>query len=274
MTDIGTTFTPDADLLERVLPLAGTIEIPPDTIATRRGVLDEDALDLLGEVARYARLTVHGVGLSIGSVDGWNEDYLQLLDTLFARLPIAWHSEHLGYTTVDGASLGTMLVLPRVEESLDLLCPRIEKIQSRYGVPFLLEHVVNLLPEPPVADYSYAGFLNEIVRRTGCGLLLDVYNLQCDAHNNGVLDIDAFFDELDFAAVREIHVANGVERNGMLLDIHSRRTRPDTRALLDRVLTRATNAETVIFELVPEAVPTLGHDEIVQELAELRERAA
>ncbi len=272
--DIGTTFTPDADLLERVLPLASTIEIPPDTIATQRGALDADALDLLDQVAQYARLTIHGVGLSIGSVDGWNEDYFSLLDTLFARLPIAWHSEHLGYTTVNGASLGTMLVLPRIEESLDLLCPRIEKIQSRYRVPFLLEHVVNLLPESPIADYSYAGFLNELVRRTGCGLLLDVYNLQCDAHNNRVVDIDAFLDELKFDAVREIHVANGVEREGMWLDIHSRRTRGDTRALLDRVLMRATNAETVIFETVPEAVPVLGHDEIVAELTELRERAA
>jgi uncharacterized protein len=272
--DIGTTFTPDAGLLERVLPLATTIEIPPDTIATQRGVLDEDALDLLSEVAEYARLTVHGVGLSIGSVDGWNEDYFGLLDTLFARLPIAWHSEHLGYTTANGASLGTMLVLPRIEESLDLLCPRIEKIQARYGVPFLLEHVVNLLPEPPGADYSHASFLNEIVRRTGCGLLLDVYNLQCDAHNAG-LNIDVFLAELDGEAVRELHVANGVERDGMLLDIHSRRTRSDTRTLLDRVIGRTPNAETVIFELVPEAVPALGHDQIVDELALLvRGRAA
>jgi uncharacterized protein len=272
--DIGTTFTPDADLLERILPLASTIEIAPHTIATPRGALDDDALELLAEVARYARLTVHGVGLSIGSIDGWNEGYLAFLDALFDRLPIAWHSEHLGYTTVNGMSLGTMLALPRIEESLDLLCPRIEKIQLRYGAPFLLEHAVNLLPEPPIADYSYAGFLNEMVRRTGCGLLLDVYNLQCDAHNNRVLDIDAFLDELDFAAVREIHVANGIERDGMLLDIHSRRTRPDTRALLDRILIRATNAEAVIFEIVPEAVPTLGHDQIVEELTELRGRAA
>lgn len=265
--DIGTTFTPDADLLERVLPLATTIEIAPDAI-------DADALELLVDVARYARLTVHGTGLSIGSVDGWNEDYFTLLDALFARLPIAWHSEHLGYTTVNGASLGTMLVLPRIEESLELLCPRIEQIQSRYGVPFLLEHAVNLLPEPPIADYSYAGFLNEIVRRTGCGLLLDVYNLQCDAHNNKVIDIDAFLDELAFDAVREIHVANGIEREGMLLDVHSRRTRSDTRALLERILMRATNVEAVIFETVPEAVPSIGHDQIVEELTELRARAA
>jgi uncharacterized protein len=270
---IGTTFTPDIDLLERVLGLADVIEVPPDTIATRRGTIAEDALELLAEVAHHAWLTVHGVGLSIGSVEGWNDDYLGLLDTLFARLSIAWHSEHLGYTTVGGASLGTMLVLPRIEESLDLLCPRIEAMQRRYGVPFLLEHVVNLLPDPPEEDYSPAGFLNELVRRTGCGLLLDVYNLQCDAHNRA-LDVDRFLDELNFDAVREIHVANGVERRGVLLDIHSRGLRDDTHALLDRVLARATSAQAVVFEVVPEAVPSLGHDAIAAELERLHARVA
>ncbi|HEX6085909.1 MAG TPA: DUF692 family protein [Thermoanaerobaculia bacterium] len=265
---IGTNFVPDVDFLERILGTADVLEIPPDVIASHSGAIDEDAMAMLDEVAAHARLIVHGVGLSIGSADGWNDDYLRLLDALFARLPIAWHSEHLGYTTVAGESLGTMLVLPRVEESLDLLCPRIEAIQRRYGVPFLVEHVVNLLPEPPEADYSPAAFLNELVRRTGCGLLLDVYNLQCDVHNHA-LDVGRFLDELQFDAVREIHVANGVERDGVLLDIHSRALRDDTRALLAQVRPRATNAEAVIFELVPEAVPVLGHEAIAAELERL-----
>ena len=273
MHAIGTTFTFDVDLLERVLPVADIIEIGPDTIAIERGRIDEDALEVLEEVAEHARLTIHGVGLSIGSAGGWNEDYLSLLDTLFAHLPIEWHSEHLGYTTVEGQALGTMLVLPRIEESLDLLCPRIHAIQQRYGVPFLIEHVVSLLPDHPHADYSPAAFLNEIVRRTGCGLLLDVYNLQCDVHNLN-LDLDRFLGELAFDAVREIHVANGVERGGLMLDIHSRGLRDDTRLLLDKILTRAPNVEAVIFEVVPEAVPSLGHSAIVAELELLRARAA
>jgi uncharacterized protein len=273
MISIGTTFAADVDLLERVLPLSDVIEVSPDTIAERRGRLDEDAADLLEEVARYAPLIVHGVGLSIGSASGWNDDYLRLLDALFARFPIAWHSEHLGYTTVEGQPLGTMLVLPRIEESLDLLCPRIEAIQQRYDLPFLLEHVVSLLPDPPGEDYTPAGFLNEIVHRTGCGLLLDVYNLQCDAHNRG-LDLDAFLAELRFDAVREIHVANGVERNGLMLDIHSRGLRDDTRALLQTILARSPNVQAVIFEVVPEAIPTLGHDAIARELELLRGKAA
>ena len=82
-------------------------------------------------------------------------------------------------------------------------------------------------------------------------------------------DVGRFLDELQFEAVREIHVANGVERDGVLLDIHSRALRDDTRALLAQVRPRATNAEAVIFELVPEAVPVLGHEAIAAELERL-----
>lgn len=277
MIAFGTSYsTRDAVLRDRVLPLVDYIELTPDSVASMRGgqaVISRDVLDELEDVAARARLIVHGVGLSIGSADGCNESYFRLLDTLFDRLPIAWHSEHLAYTSVDGNSLGTMLVLPRIEQSLDLVCPRIERIQRRYGVEFLLEHVVSLLPEIGDCDYSHAAFLNEIVRRTGCGLLLDVYNLECDAHNLG-LDVAAFLDELDLAAVREIHIANGTIQRGLKLDVHSQTTAATTRALLNDVLTRAPNAEVVVFELLPEAIPVVGHDAIVAELELLGGRAA
>ena len=77
---------------------------------------------------------------------------------------------------------------------------------------------------------SPAGFLNTLAREAGCGLLLDVYNLQCDEANHG-LHLDGFFEELDLAAVGEVHVANGVKRRGFQLDVHSGLTDPSTVAL-------------------------------------------
>src|SRR6266702_2963915 len=100
-----------------------------------------------------------------------------------------------------------MLALPRTEYALDMVCERVCAIQDRYGMPFLLENIVHVLPDFP-GEYSNAAFLNELTARTGCGLLVDVYNLQCDAHNHG-LDVSAFLAELDFTKVREIHVACG-----------------------------------------------------------------
>jgi uncharacterized protein len=277
MPGIGTSYTPrDPQLMARVLPLVDYVELVPDNIATMRNgapAFDADAIEHVRDISSRTGVIAHGVGLSIGSIDRWNDAYLGLLDALFDTVPISWHSEHLGYTMAGGAGLGTMLTLPRVEEALDVICPRVAAIQARYAVPFLLEHVVSLLPEHPESDYSPAGFLNEIVRRTGCGLLLDLYNLECDAHN-GQLDVEAFLDELDLDAVREIHVANGVERRGVMLDIHSRGTRPETQLLLDRVLERASHVDAVVFEFVPEAVPTLGLDAIERELEVLRGKVA
>src|SRR5262249_19229831 len=124
-------------------------------------------------------IIVHGVGLSIATAEGWCDRYIRLLDELFERLPIAWHSEHLAYTRAAGEDLGTMLPPPRTAEVLDLLCERIAVLRARYPVTFLLEHVVRILPDPP-GEYSEAGFLNALARESGAGILIDAYNLECD----------------------------------------------------------------------------------------------
>ncbi len=70
-------------------------------------------------------ILLHGVGLSIGSYDRWNDDYIRLLDQLFDSIPsIKWHSEHLAYTQVNGENLGTMLTLPRTNEAIELISRR------------------------------------------------------------------------------------------------------------------------------------------------------
>jgi uncharacterized protein len=260
----------DGPLLERLLERARYIEITPDTIA-RHGVdgyeLDPKALAELEGIGSRARLLVHGVGLSIGSHEGYSEVYLRLVDELFSRFDIAWHSEHLAYTTVGGENLGTMLAMPRTGEALDMICQRVCAIQKRYPAPFLLENVVHLLPDAP-SQYSDAQFLNQIGSQTGCGLILDIYNMECDAHNYG-FDVDAFLSELKFESVRELHLAGGTSYGGMQLDVHSRVTAASTVALAANVMERTTRLQAVTYEYLKEAVPSLGHDAICGELARL-----
>jgi uncharacterized protein (UPF0276 family) len=187
-----------------------------------------------------------------------------------SQVNVRWHSEHLGYTRVDGQHLGIMLALPRTEQALDLVCERVLRLQSMFGIPFLLENIVHVVPPYP-EGYSPAGFLNAIAARTGCGLLLDIYNLECDAHNHG-LDVGAFLDELNGSAVCELHLACGVERNGFLLDVHSRLTRPCTVTLAQYTLANvAPQTELAVYEFMPEAVPGLGRQSIGCELARLRD---
>jgi uncharacterized protein (UPF0276 family) len=272
----------DPGLAARLVPVVDYLEVAPDDlvhVGGDRTRLDPEVVAHVRDLATAVPLVVHGVGLSIGTATGASSIYLSLLDQLLEEVELAWHSEHLGYTTVDGHFLGTMLNVPRTGEALDVIAERVEHLMARYGLPFLLENVAHLLPDPG-GPWSPAGFLNELVERTGCGVLLDVYNLECDAANVGH-DIDAFLAELRLDAVAEIHVAGGVQEAGFQLDVHSRRPRPST---LDRAArARAAGSGTVgvadqlpdiavTFEALPQAVPSIGADGVIEELARLRSR--
>ena len=258
--------------LAAVAPLVDFVEVALDSVAETGGngsVLRESALQTLATISDRVRFIVHGTGLSIGSHEGCSEEYLRLLEQFLDFHDADWHSEHLGYTRVDGEFLGTMLALPKTEDVLAMICGRVASIQERLALPFLLENIVHILPDYP-GDYTEAEFLNLLCERTGCGLILDVYNLECDVHNHG-FDIEAFLADLDVSRVREIHVACGVEHKGFLVDVHSRRLRQSTIELARRVVGLAAGAvEVVTYELVPEAVPVLGHGAIREELAKLR----
>lgn len=265
----------DSDLLDRILPLVDYLEVAPDSIALSRNgysSLRPELLDQLASIPAHTGLLVHGIGLSIGTADGWNSSYIRLLDEFFSRFTPRWHSEHLGYTHVAGENLDTMLALPRTEEMLDLLCERIRILQERYKVPFLVEHIIHLLPDAP-AEYTPAGFLNAVTSRTGCGLILDAYNLQCDAHNFG-FDIPSFLDELNLEPVREMHLAGGFEHHGFQLDIHSQPTADSTIALARQILPRCPNLEVVTWELLKEAAPSLGPSGVCSELERIRSAVA
>lgn len=262
----------DPELLARIAPLIDMIEITPDAIARSEGNhvrLRSEALDEYASVLPKVELIVHGVGLSIGSFDQWNETYLHLLDGILDRFDLKWHSEHLGYTTVAGENIGTMLPLPRTEEALDMVCERIRILQERYRIPFLLEHVIHLLPAE-AEQFTPAGFLNAITSRTGCGLILDAYNLECDACNQG-LNISSFLDELDLTRVRELHIAGGVRHNGFQLDIHSRPVCQTTLALARDIVARSPGLRAVTYEFLKEAISSLTHDVICAQLREIRE---
>lgn len=271
---IGATYEGrDPTLLERILPLVDYIEVTLETISEIKNgelCLSDSVMAELKNLDKTVQIIVHGVSLSIGSHEGWSPTYLRLLDGFVEQVDVAWHSEHLGYTKVDGQHLGIMLAMPKTDEALDMLCERVNAIQERYRLPFLLENIVHVVPDCP-ADYSDAAFLNALADRTGCDLILDVYNLECDAHNHG-FDIPGFLNELHFAHVRELHVACGVEHNGLLLDVHSRRTRSSTVELAQSVIRRSPGEiKAVVYEFMPEAVPGLGHNAIAEELVRLRE---
>jgi len=271
---IGTTYEGGRpDFLEKLLPIVDYLEFSPDSLATsRNGVasINPEKLAELKEVNNKVNFLVHGVGLSIGSYDGVSKNYLKLLDELFENLDLKWHSEHLAYMFVEGINLGTMVTLPRTNETLSMVCDRVNIIQERYKIPFLLENVVSLLPEYH-SHYSHADFLNRICDNTGCGLILDIYNLQCDAYNHG-LNIESFLKELNCNHIKEFHLASGYMDSGFMTDIHAGLTSDTTLNLTQQILDsyRPANLEAITYELLDEFVERVGQEAIVNELEKLK----
>lgn len=236
------------------------------TLVYRPALLD-DALSCCAEHS----LVVHGLGLSIGSVSGWEEGYLRILDELHTRREFIWHSEHLGFMTTRDATgqpmhTGVPLPLPFTEEALDLIVPRAESLCRRYGVPFLIENLTYYLPHLPAdGGRDEIDFLNDIVERSGCGLLLDLYNLYCNSVNFR-FDAKEALARLRLDRVVQIHVAGGTTHDGFMLDVHSDLVPEPVWDLLDWVLPRAPNLSGVVYELLEQALRIVGVEGIRREL--------
>lgn len=256
------------DLLEAVAGHVDVVEVVPDCLVGPDGQVAAARLRELDLLAADLDMTYHGIGLSIGSADGWNEEYLGHLETLLAWRRPLWHSEHLGLTRVDGPFLGTMGCLPQTVEALDLVVERALALQDRYGLELMLEHVATPLDRS--ADMSLATFVNTVAAETGSRMLLDLHDLECDA-DNGLLDLEVFFDELDWNAVGEIHVAGGVWREGRHLDVHAVPVAESTLDLLRTALANADRLGLVVYEVLASALPALGQQAVVDQLAGLRD---
>lgn len=258
-------------LLEKIFPYIEYIEITPDTISHNDGnniYISDETIDEIKNISKYKKIVVHGVGLSIGSYDGYSKDYIKLLDRIYGEINFEWHSEHLGYTKVNGENIGTMLSLPRTNETLDMICERVTEIKNRYKKDFLLENIIRIIPDYE-SKYSEAEFMNLISGNTGCGFILDAYNLECDEFNHG-FDIDGYLKELDISKIREIHIANGIIENGFRMDAHCETVMDSTIDLTKKILNMpGSNVSMVNYELLDEAIPLLGEDIITDEYRRL-----
>ncbi|HET9622936.1 MAG TPA: DUF692 family protein [Kofleriaceae bacterium] len=269
-------------LAREVRDLVDLYEVSPDLLCQEtvvhgqvRLIPDEAMVHAVEAVVRDAPVVYHGLTLSIGSVAGWNDAYVDMLDGLFARRAPVWHSEHLGFLYFDApsgspASTGIPLPMPFTDEAATLIADRIRRLQERYRAPFLLENTAYYLPELPAdPGWNEAVFLNEVARRSGCGLLLDLHNLYCNARNHG-FSAEALIEQLDLSSVAEVHLAGGVEHTGYLLDVHSRLVPEPVWRLFELVAARAPNLRAVIFELMEQALPSLPTPAVRDTLRQVR----
>ncbi len=203
----------------------------------------------LGAIRDRYPLSLHGVGLSIGGSGPLDREHLARLKVLIERYEPALFSEHLAWSSHDSVYLNDLLPLPYTEETLARVCEHVEEVQERLGRRMLLENPSTYLAFADNA-MSEVEFLRKVVRRTGCGLLLDVNNVFVQSVNHG-FDATAFLDEFPVEHVGEIHLgghaADSDDDGSMLLiDDHGREVADPVWALYARALSRAGAKPTLI----------------------------
>jgi uncharacterized protein (UPF0276 family) len=175
------------------------VEVHPENYM-RDGV----ALRALTTVRRDYEVSLHCVGLSLGSADGIQTDHLARLVTLNAQLEPGLVSDHLSWSITGGTFFNALLPLPYTEETLGMVCRNIEIVQHALSRRILVENVTSYLrfrhseiPEPE--------FLMEVARRSGCGILCDITNIFVTCSNFGLAPID-YIRTISPAAVGQVHL--------------------------------------------------------------------
>lgn len=207
------------DFLERPpgLDQVGWIEVHTENYLARSG-RDRHVLDTL---RRDYPLSLHGVGLGLGSAAGFSGDHLARVAALVRAVEPALVSEHLCWGALGDRQLNDLLPLQLDAAALALVAGRIDRVQETLGRRILVENVSTYVRFRGDA-MSEAEFLAELVRRTGCGVLLDVNNLYVNQRNHGE-DALAALAALPADSVGEIHLGGHLDRGDCLVDHHGDR---------------------------------------------------
>jgi uncharacterized protein len=185
-------------------------------------------------------ISIHGVGLSLGSAEGICDRHLERLAALCERIEPELVSEHLSWCTTGGVYLNDLLPLPMTEEALAIMTANVERAQARLRRRLLIENPSSYLRFAR-SSIPESEFLTELVRRTGCGLLCDVNNIFVSTANLGG-DPFAWLAGLPADAVAEIHLAghcvNDADGRPILIDDHGAPVAPAVWALFEDAVRR------------------------------------
>jgi hypothetical protein len=258
MTDASASFA-----LNSTLPARAGVGLKPEHArdifdgATFTGWFEAHAENYMGaggpphrfltRIREHFPLSLHGVGMSIGSEDGLSREHLGRLAAVVRRYQPGLVSEHLAWSSHGGEFFNDLLPVPYTLRTLGRVALHIDEIQVALRRQILIEN-----PSTYVRfsddEYPETEFLRALVRRTGCGLLLDVNNVFVSARNHG-FDAGAYLDAFPLEHVRQIHLA-GHEPHAddptLLIDTHSRRVNAEVWALYARAIARTGPLPTLI----------------------------
>jgi len=217
-------------------PAVGWLEVHSENFFSAGG----RHLHILEQVRSRYPLSLHGVGLSLGSTDPLNTVHLDKLKNLIQRIEPALVSEHVSWGSVDGRYHNDLLPLPYTEEALDHMVARVSQTQDYLGRQILVENVSSYL-EFEISCIPEWEFVAELTRRAGCGLLLDINNIYVNACNHG-FDAARYLHAIPRDPVQEMHLAgftvDRVADGEILIDTHSRPVCAEVWALYRQAVAR------------------------------------
>lgn len=206
--------TPHYRELLETLPSLGWLEVHSENYFGEGG----QPHHFLGRLREHYPLSLHGVGLGLGSAAPLDVAHLAKLRALITRYEPFVVSDHLCWGRASGRHLNDLLPLPYTEEALQHFCQRVTELQEALGREILVENVSSYL-QFAHSTIPECQFVAEIARRTGCGLLLDVNNIHVNAVNQGFAARD-YIEAIPGDAVREIHLAGFDDSGPCLIDTH------------------------------------------------------
>lgn len=202
------------DELARKRKPVGFLEIMPEHLVEGT----QASRDRLLAVARQYPVVAHSVSLSVGTATGADLAFAHKMAKASNDLKAAWSSDHLCYTKIGDRHIGQLTPFPYTKQALATVVRNVKAVQEVLGGPFLLENISQYF-QFDGADYDEPEFVTELVKRTGCGLLLDVTNLHNNATNLG-LDPAKYLDRYPLESVVQLHLAGSEWVDGKLLDTH------------------------------------------------------
>ena len=199
------------------------------------------SIHTLEAIRRDYPISLHGVGLSLGSTDGLDASHLEHVREVVRRIDPGLVSEHLSWSVVGGTYLADLLPLPMTDEALDVVCRNVQRMQEALQQRVLVENPSSYLRyrHSTIPEWE---FLAAVARRTGCGILCDVNNIYVSACNHG-WDTATYLAALPVQSIGEVHLAgHSVRQLGagqvLRIDDHGSRVAPEVWALYVLALAR------------------------------------
>ena len=194
------------------------IEVVSENYMPWSGKGFSNSIETLSKVREDYPVGLHGVSMNLGSTDPLDSDYLSRLKKLTDRISPFVISDHLSWTGVNGQNLHDLMPLPYTEEALQIISKKIEQAQNILGRLILIENPSSYF-EYSSSQVSEPEFINAVLDKTGCGLLLDINNVYVSSVNHG-FDPIQYLKQIPKGKIGQIHLAGHSKKNGYLIDTH------------------------------------------------------